>query len=81
MVCWLGVRLDRVAFAIFDAFVREQAREIHLAGTVAEALADRAGDLLVGPTEIRNLDVLSAKLEASQSRLVDGHRSCGSVSR
>jgi len=63
-VCWFGVRLDRATFAIFDAFETEEARDTHLAGAVAEALADRAGDLLARPPEIRKLDVLSAKLAA-----------------
>ncbi|KXU31484.1 antibiotic biosynthesis monooxygenase [Sphingobium sp. 22B] len=63
-VCWFGVRLDQATFAIFDAFESEEARDIHLAGAVAEALADRAGDLLASPPEIRRLDVLAAKLSA-----------------
>jgi quinol monooxygenase YgiN len=63
-VCWFGLRLDHATFAIFDAFESEQARDIHLAGAVAEALADRAGDLFVRPPAIRNVDVLAAKLAA-----------------
>ena len=63
-VCWFRFRLDRTTFAIFDAFESEQARDIHLAGDVAEALANRAGDLLAHPPEIRRADVLSAELVA-----------------
>lgn len=63
-VCWFGVRLDRTTFAIFDVFENEDARNIHLAGAVAEALGDRAGDLFVKPPEIRHLDVLAAKVGA-----------------
>ena len=63
-VCWFGVRLDHATFGIFDAFENEEARDVHLAGAVAEALADRAGDLLVQPPKIRKLDVLGAKLVA-----------------
>jgi hypothetical protein len=36
--------------------------DAHLAGAVAEALADRADDLFVQPPAIRKLDVLAAKL-------------------
>lgn len=61
-ICWFGVRLDHSTFAIFDAFESEEARDVHLAGAIAEALADRAGDLLAQPPRIRKLEVLSAKL-------------------
>lgn len=61
-VCWFGVRLDHATFAIFDAFESEEGREAHLAGAVAEALGDRADDLLARPPELRKLDVLAAKL-------------------
>lgn len=61
-ICWFGVRLDHATFAIFDAFESEEGRDAHLAGAVAEALADRADDLFAQPPAIRKLDVLAAKL-------------------
>ena len=63
-VSWFGVRLVRSTFAIFDVFESEEGRNAHLAGAVAEALGERADDLFVKPPDIRNLDVLAAKLAA-----------------
>ena len=61
-VAWLAVRSDVSAFAIVDAFPDEAGRQAHLAGAVAAALAERAGELLAAPPEIQQVDVLAAKL-------------------
>jgi quinol monooxygenase YgiN len=61
-VAWFGIRIGSSAFAIFDAFPDEAGREAHLAGKVAAALMDRAGDLLAKPPAIEKIDVLAAKL-------------------
>jgi quinol monooxygenase YgiN len=61
-VAWLAVRSDVSSFAIVDAFPGEAGRQAHLAGAVAAALAERAGELLSAPPEIQKVDVLAAKL-------------------
>jgi quinol monooxygenase YgiN len=61
-VAWLAVRWDGSSFAIVDAFPDEAGRQAHLAGAVAAALAERAGELLATPPEIQQVDVLAAKL-------------------
>ena len=61
-VAWLAVRSDGSSFAIVDAFPDEAGRQAHLAGAVAAALAERAGELLATPPEIQQVDVLAAKL-------------------
>jgi quinol monooxygenase YgiN len=63
-VAWLAVRSDLSSFAIVDAFPGEPGRQAHLAGAVAAALAERAGELLAAPPEIERVDVLAAKLPA-----------------
>ena len=61
-VVWLAVRADVSSFAIVDAFPDEAGRQAHLAGAVAAALTERAGELLAAPPEIQQVDVLAAKL-------------------
>ena len=61
-VAWLAVRWDGSSFAIVDAFPDEAGRQAHLAGAVAAALTERAGELLATPPEIQQVDVLAAKL-------------------
>ena len=53
---------DGSSFAIVDAFPDEAGRQAHLAGAVAAALTERAGELLATPPEIQQVDVLAAKL-------------------
>jgi quinol monooxygenase YgiN len=59
---WFGIRLGPSTFGIFDAFPDEQGRQAHLSGKVAAALMAKAGELLVKPPTIENVDVLAAKL-------------------
>ena len=61
-VAWLALRSDVASFAIVDAFPDEAGRQAHLAGAVAAALAERAGELLAAPPAIHQVDVLAAKL-------------------
>ncbi|TXH31679.1 MAG: antibiotic biosynthesis monooxygenase [Rhodospirillaceae bacterium] len=61
-VAWFAVRLGRSHFAIFDAFSNEHGRNAHLAGKLATALQERAGELLVGLPEIQKADVLASKI-------------------
>ena len=61
-VVWLGIQTGPASFAIVDAFPNEDGRQAHLAGAVAAALTEKAGDLLARPPEIERVDVLAAKL-------------------
>jgi hypothetical protein len=61
-VSWFGLRLGPSTYGIFDAFPSDDGRESHLAGRVAAALKEKAGELLETPPEIEKVDVLAAKL-------------------
>jgi quinol monooxygenase YgiN len=61
-IAWFGIRIGQTTFGIFDAFPDETGRQAHLAGKVAAALMDRAGELLAQPPTIEKVDVLAAKL-------------------
>jgi quinol monooxygenase YgiN len=61
-IAWFGIRLGLSNFAIFDAFPDEAGRQAHLAGKVAAALMEKAGDLLIQPPVIQKADVLASKL-------------------
>jgi len=59
---WFGFRLGPSTFGIFDAFPDEAGRQAHLAGQVATALMEKAGELFSAPPSIERADVLAAKL-------------------
>jgi len=59
---WFGVRLGPSQFAIFDVFPDDSGRQAHLSGQVAEALMAQAPDLFVQPPDIKQIDVIAAKL-------------------
>jgi quinol monooxygenase YgiN len=61
-VAWFGFRLSPSTFGIFDVFADESGRAAHLSGRIAEALGQKAGELLSTPPVIERLDVLGAKL-------------------
>ena len=59
---WYAIQMGPSTFGIFDTFPDERGRDAHLAGQVAGALMDKAGDLLANAPTIQKLDVLAAKL-------------------
>src|SRR5689334_23364319 len=59
---WFAVRFDPSTFGIFDVFPDEAGRQAHLAGRVAAALQQRAGELFSQPPMIEKVDVIAAKL-------------------
>ena len=61
-IAWLAIRADASSFAIVDAFPDEAGRRAHLAGAVAAALNERAGELLAKPPRLEQVEVLAAKL-------------------
>ncbi|MBA2272386.1 MAG: antibiotic biosynthesis monooxygenase [Actinobacteria bacterium] len=60
---WFAVQFGPTSFGIFDVFPREEGREAHLSGKVAEALMENAGELFDKPN-IEKADVIAAKLPA-----------------
>jgi len=62
---WFAVRFRRYHYGIFDVFPDEAAREIHLAGGVAQALAERQA-LFAKPPVISRVDILADKLPQLQ---------------
>jgi quinol monooxygenase YgiN len=61
-IAWFALRLGPSEFAIFDAFPDDSGRQAHLSGRVAEALMAQAPDLFAQPPEIKQAEVLAAKL-------------------
>lgn len=59
---WFAVRLSSSEFAIFDVFPDDSGRQAHLSGKVAEALMAQAPDLFAQPPDIKQVDVIAAKL-------------------
>jgi quinol monooxygenase YgiN len=59
---WFALRLGPSTFGIFDAFPDEAGRDAHLSGRVAEALMQKAPELLSSAPTIEKLDVLADKL-------------------
>jgi quinol monooxygenase YgiN len=59
---WFAIRMSDTTFGIFDVFPDDAGREAHLTGKVAQALMEKAGDLLAEPPIVAKLDILSAKL-------------------
>ena len=61
-IAWFAVRRGTSAFAIVDVFPDDDGRRAHLAGPVAAALMEKAGELLAEPPAIEEVDVIAAKL-------------------
>ena len=59
---WFAIRLGSTTFAIFDAFPDDAGRDAHLSGKVAEALMEKALELLAEPPKIEKADVLADRL-------------------
>lgn len=59
---WFALKLGPSTFGIFDTFSDEAGREAHLSGRVAEALMQKASELLAQPPTIEKVDILAAKL-------------------
>lgn len=60
-ISWYALQIDETTFGIFDTFAGEEGRQAHLDGEIAQALMDRAEDLLTEPPQIEHVDVLAAK--------------------
>lgn len=58
---WYAFQITGDRFGIYDTFRGESARQQHLSGKLAKALADVASDLLAAPPDVRHIDVLASK--------------------
>ena len=58
---WFALQLSPTTFGVFDAFAREEDRQTHLAGNMANALMSRVDELLARPPSIEFLDILAMK--------------------
>ncbi|MDH4559327.1 antibiotic biosynthesis monooxygenase [Pseudomonas sp. BN417] len=63
---WFALRMGPQSFGIFDAFEGEVGLQAHLAGKVAAALMERAGELFSEPPQIERVEVLAAKLPVAE---------------
>ncbi len=59
---WFALRLGPSTFGIFDAFAGEGDRQAHLSGPIAQALMEKAPELLAHPPTIEKIDILGAKV-------------------
>jgi quinol monooxygenase YgiN len=66
---WYAMQMGPSTFGIFDTFPDESGRKIHLAGKVAKALAEKAGDLFAKPPEIMKVDIIAAKIPPARGQL------------
>merc|ERR1712032_1074068 len=53
---WYSLRIDKQTFGIFDTFNDESGREAHLKGEIAEALMEKADELLSESPDIKKID-------------------------
>jgi quinol monooxygenase YgiN len=67
-LAWFAFKVGESSFAIVDVFPDEEGRLAHLAGPVAAALLERAGELFAQPPQIEQASVLAAKLEGERGR-------------
>ncbi|MGI8693301.1 MAG: putative quinol monooxygenase [Geodermatophilaceae bacterium] len=59
---WFAVKIDDSTYGIFDVFPGDEGRQAHLNGPIAAALMEKADDLLSSPPDIKQIDILAAKL-------------------
>ena len=60
---WFALKLSPTTFGVFDAFAREEDRQAHLAGDMANALMARVDEMLASPPSVEMIDVLALKNE------------------
>ena len=70
-IAWFAVRFGRGEYGIFDVFPDDEARDVHLAGPVAQALNERAGELFAQAPRIQKLVVLANKMPVAAPREPD----------
>jgi quinol monooxygenase YgiN len=58
---WYALQLGPSTFGIFDSFETEEGRKSHLSGPIAQALMQKAPDLLASAPVIEMVDLLAVK--------------------
>src|SRR5437870_11825100 len=61
-VAWFAIKIGPSKYGIFDTFADDSGRDAHLNGKVAQALMEKAGELLAKPPSIEKIDVIASKL-------------------
>ncbi|PCJ30299.1 MAG: antibiotic biosynthesis monooxygenase [Gammaproteobacteria bacterium] len=60
---WFALKLGPLSFGIFDTFKDDEGRQLHLNGPIAAALMANAEELLSTAPDIKQIEVLAAKIE------------------
>jgi quinol monooxygenase YgiN len=60
-VHWYALKLGTGRFGIFDTFADAAGRDAHLSGEIAKALFAKAEELLAGPPQIDQPEILASK--------------------
>jgi putative acetyltransferase len=60
-VRWYALKLGPSSFGIFDTFADQAGRDAHLSGEIAKALFAKADELLAGPPQIQQPQIIAAK--------------------
>ena len=58
---WYALKIGQGAYGIFDTFADAAARDAHLHGEIAKALFSKAEELLDGPPDIDQPEILAVK--------------------
>lgn len=58
---WYALQLSPTTFGIFDTFAQEEGRQAHLSGPIAQALMQKADELLAVPPVIEQVSLLAVK--------------------
>jgi quinol monooxygenase YgiN len=59
---WFAIKIGPSRYGIFDTFADDSARDAHMNGKVAQALKEKADELLAKPPSIDKIDVIASKL-------------------
>jgi len=60
-VTWYALKESDGAYAVFDTFDDEAARDAHLNGPIAKALMAKAAELFSGPLQIHRIEIVANK--------------------
>jgi quinol monooxygenase YgiN len=61
-VSWFAIKIGPSRYGIFDTFADDSGRDAHLNGKVAQALKEKASELLAKSPSIEKIDVIASKL-------------------
>src|SRR5947207_8651981 len=61
-VSWFAIKIGPSSYGIFDTFADDSGRNAHLNGKVAQALKEKASELLAKLPSAEKIDVIASKL-------------------